>query len=73
MRIVTGRVVDGKVVVEGEPLEEGALVTVVVQEEGESFQVSADEKAFLLESLAEIRGGESVTAAAMFGELRRLT
>jgi LmbE family N-acetylglucosaminyl deacetylase len=73
MRIVTGRVVDGKVVVEGERLEEGALVTVVAQDEGESFQVSDDEKVFLLESLAEIRRGESVTAAEMFDELRRLT
>lgn len=73
MRIVTGRVVDGKVVVEGEPLEEGALVTVVAQDEGETFDVSDEEKAFLLESLAEIRRGESVSAAEMFDELRRLS
>lgn len=73
MRIVTGRVVDGKVVVEAERLEEGALVTVVAQDAGESFEVSDDEKSLLLESLAEIRRSESVTAAEMFEELRRLT
>lgn len=72
MRIITGRVVGGKVVVEGEPLEEGALVTVVAQDEGESFAVSAADKSFLLESLAEIRRGEYVTVHAMFDELRRL-
>lgn len=73
MRIITGRVVDGKVVVEGGHLEEGSLVTIVAQDEGESFAVSEADKAFLLESLAEIRRGESVTAAEMFDELRRLS
>lgn len=73
MRIVTGRVVDGKIVVEGERLEEGALVTVVAQDEGESFHVQDQEKTFLLESLAEIRRGESVTAGEMFDELRCLS
>jgi hypothetical protein len=29
MRVATGRVVDGKVVLEGEPFTEGAVVTVV--------------------------------------------
>lgn len=73
MRIVTGRVLDGKVVVEGERLVEGALVTVVAQDEGESFHVADDDKAFLLESLAEIQRGESVTAGEMFDELRHLS
>jgi hypothetical protein len=73
MRIVTGRVVDGNVVVEGERLQEGVLVTVVAQDEGDSFHVHDQQKAFLLESLAEKRRGESVTAAEMFDELRRLT
>jgi predicted RNA-binding protein with RPS1 domain len=72
MRIVTGRVVDGKIVVEGEGLEEGAFVTVVAQDEGEFFHISDADKAFLRESLAEIRRGESVTASEMFDELRRL-
>jgi hypothetical protein len=72
MRIITGRVVDGKVVVEGGHLEEGSLVTILAQDEGESFAVSEADKTFLLESLAEVRRGESVTAAEMFDELRRL-
>lgn len=73
MRIITDRVVDGKVVLEGGHLEEGSLVTVLAQDEGEAFAVSEADKAFLLESLAEIRRGESVTAAEMFDELRRLS
>jgi hypothetical protein len=73
MRIITGRVVDGKVVVEDGHLEEGSTVTVLAQDEGEPFVVSGADKTFLLESLAEIRRGESVTAAEMFDELRRLS
>jgi hypothetical protein len=73
MRIITGRVVDGKVVVEEGHLEEGSLVTILAQDEGESFAISEADKTFLLESLAEVRRGESVTAAEMFDELRRLS
>ncbi len=73
MRIVTGRVIDGKVVVDGERLEEGAFVTVVAQDEGESFALSESDKGFLLESLAEIRRGDFITASEMFDELRRIT
>lgn len=53
MRIATGKVVSGKVVVEGEPLEEGATVTVLAPEGGESFRVTPEQEAELLAALEE--------------------
>jgi hypothetical protein len=37
MRVTTGKVIEGKVVVEGLPLEEGAVVTVLARESDETF------------------------------------
>jgi hypothetical protein len=39
MQLATGTVVDGKVVVEGESLPEGARVTILVREAEETFEV----------------------------------
>ena len=36
MKVATGRVVEGKVVLEGEPLAEGAVVTVVARDDGQA-------------------------------------
>jgi hypothetical protein len=52
MRIVSGKVIDGKVVVEGEKLDEGAVVTVVAREDDETFELSAEDEAALLASIA---------------------
>ncbi len=60
MRVATGTVVGGHVVVEGEPLAEGAKVTVVLQEDGETFEASPEEEAILLRSIAEADRGELV-------------
>jgi hypothetical protein len=50
MKIITGHVVDGTIVVEGEPLEEGATVTVLAREDDESFELSAADEAELLKA-----------------------
>lgn len=70
MRIITGRVVDGKVVVGGGQLEEGSLVTVVVPD-SEPFVASAAEEAQLMESLAQCEHGETITADQLFARLRK--
>ena len=54
MKGATGTVVDGTVVVEGEPLAEGSTVTVVVREDDETFELTAEEEAELLASIAAI-------------------
>jgi hypothetical protein len=39
MQLATGTVVGGKVVVEGDPLPEGTVVTILARESDETFEV----------------------------------
>jgi hypothetical protein len=71
MRIITGRVVDGKVEVEDGDLEEGSLVTIVAPDPDASFAASAAEEQQLLDSLAQCERGETITAEQLFARLRR--
>ena len=71
MRVATGRVVDGKIVVEGEPLEEGAVVTVLAADDEESFTLSADQEEALRLAIAEADRGEGVEAEAFLEQLAR--
>ncbi len=71
MKVATGTVIDGKVVVEGEALEEGTKVTVVVREDDESFELTPAEEAELLASIAEIERGEYITGEELLERLRR--
>lgn len=61
MQIATGTVVNGQVVIEGVSLPEGARVTVMVREGEKGFTLSPVEEDALLESIAEIERGESVS------------
>ena len=69
MKIITGTVLDGRIVVEGERFTEGEQVTVLRREENETFQVSAREKSELLDSIAQAKRGEFVDADALLAEL----
>lgn len=71
MKVATGTVIDGKVVVEGEPLEEGAKVTVVVRESEEYFDLTPEQEAELLASIDEIERGEYITGDELLERLRR--
>jgi hypothetical protein len=68
MRITKGRVVNGRIVVEGEPLDEGAAVTVLVSDE-RTFTLTDQEEADLVESIAAADRGELLDADVV---LRRL-
>jgi hypothetical protein len=70
MRIVPGVVVSGQVIVEGESLPEGLLVTVLARETDESFELDADQEAELLESIAEADRGELIPAEEVLRKLR---
>jgi hypothetical protein len=61
MRITKGKVIDGHIVVEGESLTEGAVVTVLVSDE-RTFTLSHEEEAVLLEAIAEADRGELLDA-----------
>lgn len=69
MRVMSGKVVEGKVVVEGTPLTEGSLVAILATEDGEGFDLSAEEEAELLLAIAEAERGETVSGEAMLERL----
>lgn len=71
MKVTTGTVVGGKVVVEGEDLAEGSTVTVVLREDDETFELTPEDEAELLASIAEIERGEFITGEELVERLRR--
>ena len=71
MGIVTGKVVEGKVLVDGMTLPEGAVVTVVTREPSHGVQLTPDEEARLLEAVAEADRGETISAVDLFDRLDR--
>ena len=71
MRIATGKIVEGKVVLEGEQFDEGASVTVIALDEAGSIDLTPAEEAELLEAVAEIDRGEFVDGADLLRALKR--
>jgi hypothetical protein len=71
MKVTTGKVLEGKVVLEGEPLAEGAVVTVVAMDDDESFDVSPEEERELLDAMAQADRGQIVSWEALREHLRR--
>lgn len=70
MRTIEGEVVDGRVVVPGERLRDGLIVTVIVDDDAPP-KLSDDDIAQLRASQAAIRQGEYLTANEVFDHLRR--
>jgi len=69
MQIASGKVIDGRVVVEAE-LPEGADVTLIAVDGEETFEVSPQLEAIILDSIAQGRRGEVVDAEDLLRELR---
>jgi len=69
MKLATGTVVGGKVV-EGDPLPEGTVVTVLARESDETFEVPPELEAELLESIAQAERGETISADELIERLR---
>ncbi len=72
MQLATGTVVDGKIVVEGEPFPEGAVVTILAREADEVFEVPPELEPELAESLAQAARGETIPAQEVLDRLRRI-
>jgi redox-sensitive bicupin YhaK (pirin superfamily) len=72
MRIMTGTVTDGRIVVEGEALTEGEHVTVLRREGNEMFHVSPEEKRQLLEAIEQAKQGNFVDSEELLAELDEL-
>jgi len=62
MRVTSGKVVSGHIIIEGEPLPDGSIVTVLARDVDESFELDAAAEAELLLSLAEADRGELIPA-----------
>jgi hypothetical protein len=69
MRIASGKVVDGRVELDGE-LPEGASVTVLALEDDETFEADAESEKMLLEAIAECDRGETTPLTDLLTELR---
>ncbi len=71
VQLTTGTVVGGKVVIDGDLLTEGAVVTILSRESDETFEVPADLEPELLESMAEADRGDTISADELIERLRR--
>jgi hypothetical protein len=69
MQVATGTVVNGKIVLEGVPLSEGSVVTVVARGADESFSLSEAQEDELLAAMAEIERGELVSLGDLLRSL----
>ena len=71
MLITTGRVNGGLIEVEGDNLPEGAKVTILAPENGETFEVNPDEEVILLAAIAEAERGEMVNASSLIEQISK--
>ena len=72
MKLATGTVVEGKIVIDGDTLPEGMIVTVLAREVDETFEVPLDLERELDESLAQAARGESIPISDVLRRLRTL-
>lgn len=69
MRMASGRVVGGQVVLDGE-LPEGASVTVLAPDDDETFEASPELERMLLEAMAQSDRGETIPLEHVLADLR---
>jgi hypothetical protein len=69
MQVATGTVIDGKIVLEGVSLSEGARVTVVTRGADEGFTLTSAQEDALLESIAQVERGEFVSLGELLASL----
>ncbi|HEX8409048.1 MAG TPA: hypothetical protein VF883_09300 [Thermoanaerobaculia bacterium] len=69
MQVASGKVVQGRIVFEGE-LPEGADVTLIVDDHETGFEVTPELKAVLLEAIAECDRGDKISADELLRELQ---
>jgi hypothetical protein len=70
MKVLTARVVDGKLDLPDGSLQEGAIVTLLVPETEEGFRLTAEEQALLLESIGQAERGEVVDGWQLLDEIQ---
>lgn len=63
-------VVSGKIIVEGEPLPEGSVVTVLALDADETFELDAATEAALADSIAQAEQGKVLSGERVLRSLR---
>lgn len=71
MQVATGTVVNGRIVLDGVRLPEGAVVTVLTRGADEGFHLSPQQEDELLEAMAEVERGETVSLQDLLSSLRK--
>ncbi len=71
MRMTTGIVRHGIVELDDKDLPDGTPVTVIVREGEETFELSPEEEAKLLEAIAQVERGEYEDGWELLRELRQ--
>jgi len=71
MLITTGQVQNGTIEVDHTTLPEGAKVTILISEDDETFEASADEEHALLVAIEEAQRGDNISAAVLLQELQK--
>jgi hypothetical protein len=69
MQIASGKVVGGRVELDGE-LPEGTAVTVLATEGDETFEADAEMEQMLLRAIEQCNRGKAVPMTQLLGELR---
>jgi NTP pyrophosphatase (non-canonical NTP hydrolase) len=72
MKMITGRVIGGRIEVPEEFADEGAQVVILALETGEPIQLSLEEEKELWEAREDIRRGDYVDGETLLSELRSL-
>ena len=72
MRVATGTIVAGQVVLDNAEFSDGTHVVVVSRERGGEVRLSAEELAELEAGIAEADRGETIPGEELFARLRRL-
>ncbi len=70
MRITSGKVVSGKVIVDDEPLPEGATVTVLAPDGSDEFELSSTDEDALLEAIDQAERGDIIEAQDVLARLK---
>ena len=70
MKMLTARVVDGRLDLPAGALEEGATVTILVPEQDQAFELTEEQERELTQALAEADRGEGIDGSQLLGELR---
>jgi hypothetical protein len=71
VRILAAKVIHGTIVIEGDPLPEGANVTVVAHDGVEDFTLSDDDEAELIARIASVDAGDTIDDKELRARLQR--